>query len=173
MENYLSNALAAISDGGIPLLNNWFVGRAEHYGFVKRWRGFCLIAADASTVRFGLLASHVKLRLNIKHVSGLTEQAVVQDVAVELLTDNMQALAALTAQDQADLDVVNRINHAHAHTVLKPLRPSLLMYGKKVKKLLNEAVRIIGKQTYRHRDVLSKPRPARPKPHKYMPLKNC
>ena len=33
---------------------------AEHYGFVSHWHGLRLVAADASTVRFGLRASHVK-----------------------------------------------------------------------------------------------------------------
>ena len=41
----------------IPLLNDWLVTRAEHYGFVPCWRGLRLVAADASTVRFGLRTS--------------------------------------------------------------------------------------------------------------------
>ena len=44
----------------IPLLNDWVIERAHHYGFVPQWRGLRVVAADASTVRFGLRASHVK-----------------------------------------------------------------------------------------------------------------
>ena len=36
-----------------------FIERAQHYGFVSRWHGLRRVAADASTVRFGLRASHV------------------------------------------------------------------------------------------------------------------
>ena len=36
------------------------VERAEHYCFVPHWSGLSLVAADASAVRFGLRASHVK-----------------------------------------------------------------------------------------------------------------
>ena len=40
--------------------NDWLIERAHHYGFVPQWRGLRVVAADASTVRFGLRASHVK-----------------------------------------------------------------------------------------------------------------
>ena len=40
--------------------NDWLVARADHYGFVTRWRGLRLVAADASTVRFGLRKSAIK-----------------------------------------------------------------------------------------------------------------
>ena len=43
----------------IPLLNDWVIERAQHYGFVSHWHGLRLVAADASTLRFGLPASHV------------------------------------------------------------------------------------------------------------------
>jgi hypothetical protein len=45
---------------------------------------------------------------------------VVQDVAAKIMSDNLQALAALTAHDQADLRAVDRINHTDAHTALNP-----------------------------------------------------
>ncbi|MEO7954284.1 MAG: hypothetical protein ABIR35_09375 [Polaromonas sp.] len=35
----------------------------KHHGFVPLWRGLRLVAADASTVRFGVRASNVKRRV--------------------------------------------------------------------------------------------------------------
>lgn len=114
----------------------------------------------------------LKHRLNLEHVSGLSQQAVVQDVAAKIMCDNLQTLVALTARDQADLRAIDRINHAYAHTALKFLMPALLL-GKKVAKRLREVLTLIGKQTYLHRENLSKPRKPKPKPHKYMTQKPC
>jgi hypothetical protein len=114
----------------------------------------------------------LKHRLNLEHVSGLSQQAVVQDVAAKIMCDNLQTLATLTARDQADLRAVDRINHSYAHTALKPLMPALLL-GKKVAKHLREVLNLIAKQTYLHRENLSKPRKPQPKPHKYMAQKPC
>ena len=99
----------------------------------------------------------LKHRLNLEHVSGLSQQAVVQDVAAKVLCDNLQALTALTARDDAQLAVSARINHAYVFTALKPLLPALLL-GKKVVKLLRNVLQLIAKQTYLHRENLSKPR---------------
>jgi hypothetical protein len=59
-EQAFSQARAKLSLTAIPQLNAWLVARAEQAGAVKRWRGLRLVAADASTVRFGLRASNVK-----------------------------------------------------------------------------------------------------------------
>lgn len=62
-EQAFAQARAKLSTTAIPLLNNWLVTRVErveYYGFIPRWRGFRLVVADASTIRFGLRASHVK-----------------------------------------------------------------------------------------------------------------
>ena len=340
-EQAFAQARAKLSLTAIPLLNNWLIERAQHYGFVQRWSGLRLVAGDASSVRFGLRASHVKRaaladqilfglflpgcelmlaaslysvheserqmlfehldllsngdlllldrgysarwlvaalnqrgipfcmrvektgnsgfacvrdflrsgltekvvtlratdrrdvidfecpsepqtvrlvrhvapngqvrvlmtnlfdvvrfpacsfadlyhqrwrieegfkrlkhRLNLEHVSGLTQQAVVQDVAAKVLCDNLQALTALSARDDADLPESVRINRAYVHTALKPLLPALLL-GKEVAKLLRNVLRLIAKHTYVHREKLSKPRKPRPKPHKYMTQKHC
>ncbi|PWF39527.1 hypothetical protein C7C56_026565 [Massilia glaciei] len=112
----------------------------------------------------------LKDRLSIEHVTGLSQQAVVQDVSAKIVTDNLQALTALTAHVHAGLDIVNRINHAYAHSVLKPLWPSLLTLGRKVKKLLKNALELIGGQNYRHRENVSKPRKAKAKAKSYKHL---
>lgn len=71
--------------------------------------------------------SRLKHRLNLEHVSGLTQQAVVQDVAAKIVCDNLQALVASTAAQDAGLPADKRVNHAYAHTALKPLLPILLL----------------------------------------------
>jgi len=53
-------ARAKLSVNAIPDLNDWVIRRAQHYGFVSLWNGLRLVAADASTIRFGLRASDVK-----------------------------------------------------------------------------------------------------------------
>ena len=55
-----AQARAKLSLSAIPGLNDWLIQRAEREGLVSRWRGLRLVAADASTMRFGLRASHVK-----------------------------------------------------------------------------------------------------------------
>lgn len=59
-EQAFAQARAKLSLVAIPGLNDWLIARAEHDGFVPRWRGLRLVAAAGSTVRFGLRASHVK-----------------------------------------------------------------------------------------------------------------
>jgi hypothetical protein len=118
----------------------------------------------------------LKHRLNLEHVTGLTQQAVAQDVAAKIVCDNLQALVALTAHADADLPDSRRVNHAYAHTALKPLLPILLLGGKigrKVGKLLRDMLDLIAGRTYRHRENRSKPRNAGRKPHKAMSQKNC
>ena len=58
-EQAFAHAVAKISNSPIPRPNDWVIARAQHDGFVSRWLGLRLVAADASTVRFGLRASHV------------------------------------------------------------------------------------------------------------------
>lgn len=340
-EQAFAQARAKLSTTAIPALNDWLVEQAEHYGYVPRWHGLRLVAADASTVRFGLRASHVpraaladqivfglflpgaemmlaaslhsvhenerqmlfqqldrlsvddlllldrgypcrwlpallnqrhiafcmrveqpgekgftcvrqflrsglteqivtlrapdrrdaidyecpatpqtvrlvrhvapngkirvlmtnlldstrfpasgfgelyhqrwrieeafkrlKHRLSLEHVSGLSQLAVMQDLAAKVLCDNLQALATLTAHASHSLPLDRRINRAYVHTVLKPLLPSLLL-GLAVAKLLSDALALMARHTYRHRDGMSKPRKPRPKPHKFMAQKAC
>lgn len=59
-EQAFAQARAKLSLTAIPELNDWLIERAEQDWFVPRWRGLRLVAADASTMRFGLRASHVK-----------------------------------------------------------------------------------------------------------------
>ena len=114
----------------------------------------------------------LKHSLCLEHVSGLSQQAVAQDVAAKMLCDNLQALTSLSARDKADLLESVRINRAYVHTALKPLLPALLL-GKNVAALLRNVLRLVARHTYAHRENLSKPRKPRPKPHKYLTQKHC
>lgn len=59
-EQAFAQARAKLSLNAIPGLNNWLIARAEQDQFIPRWHGLRIVAADASTVRFGLRGSHVK-----------------------------------------------------------------------------------------------------------------
>jgi len=58
----------------------------------------------------------LKHRLNLEHVSGLSQLAVMQDFAAKVLCDNLQALACLAATEEDPLPEGRRINHAYAPT---------------------------------------------------------
>ncbi|MFM9438547.1 hypothetical protein ACFDR9_005655 [Janthinobacterium sp. CG_23.3] len=115
----------------------------------------------------------LKHRLNLEHVSGLSHLAVMQDVAAKVLCDNLQALTTLTARADANLPASTRINRAYVHTALKPLLPALLLGRRGAAKLLLTLLKLVARNTYRHKEGLSKPRKSRPKPHKHMTLKPC
>ena len=97
---------------------------------------------------------------------------MAQDVAAKVLCDNLQALSALSAYDNAELPESARINRAYVQTALKPLLPALLL-GKKVAKLLRNVLPLVAQNTYVRRENLSKPRKPGPKTHKYNTQKHC
>jgi hypothetical protein len=114
----------------------------------------------------------LKHRLNLEHVSGLSQRAVVQDLAARVLCDNLQALTTLTAHTCHELPPDRRINRAYVHSVLKPLLPSLLL-GIAAATSLADALALIARHTFRHRPGISKQRKPRSKPHKSMTQKPC
>ena len=59
-EQAFAQARAKLSPIAFTKLNDWLIERAMHDGFVPLWNGLRLVAADASAVRFGLHANHVK-----------------------------------------------------------------------------------------------------------------
>ena len=113
-------------------------------------------------------------RLNLEHVSGLSQQAAMYDFAAKIVCDNLQSLATETALREASLPPTRRINRTAAHSILKPLLPALLL-GADIAKRLLDALQLIAGRTYSHRPgiVKSKPRIMRPKPHKSMTQKPC
>jgi len=63
-EQAFAQARAKLSPGALPSLNDYLIEQAEQAGWVPRWQGLRLVAADASPVRFGLRASHVRRAAN-------------------------------------------------------------------------------------------------------------
>jgi hypothetical protein len=114
----------------------------------------------------------LKHRLNLEHVSGLSQLAAIQDFAAKILCDNLQALASAAAASTAELPKEQRINRAYAHTVLKPLLPALLL-GRLAAEAFHKALDLISRQTCKHRPGKSKPRPKQTKPHRHMSQKPC
>ena len=109
-------------------------------------------------------------RLNLEHVSGLSQQAAMQDFAAKIVCDNLQSLATATPLREAALPATRRINRAAAHSILKPL-----LLGADITVRLLNALQLIAGRTYSHRPgiIKFKPRVARPKPHKCMSQKPC
>ena len=114
----------------------------------------------------------LKHRLNLEHVSGLSQLAVLQDVAAKVLCDNLHTLIVLEACKQHQVPPARRINHAAAFSILKPVMPSLVLGGS-IASLLSDAMALMAKRTYSHRAGQSNPRKPRPKPHKFMTNKPC
>ena len=105
----------------------------------------------------------LKHRLNLEHVSGLSQQAAMHDFAAKIVCDNLQSLATETALREASLPATRRINRAAAHSILKPLLPALLL-GADIAARLIEALRLIGGRTYSHRPGIIKSKPPRHEP---------
>lgn len=116
----------------------------------------------------------LKHRLNLEHVSGLSQQAALHDFAAKIVCDNLQSLATEAALRTASLAPTRRINRAAVQSILKPLLPALLL-GTDIATRLVQALQLIAGRTYSHRPgiVKSKPRVTRPKPHRSMTQKPC
>lgn len=114
----------------------------------------------------------LKHRLNLEHVSGLSQLSVMQDFAAKVLCDNLQALACLAAIAENPLPKGRRINHTYAHTVLKQVLPAILLVSNAIS-LLADACLLIISHTYPHREGLSKVRKSLHKPHKHLSQKAC
>lgn len=114
----------------------------------------------------------LKHRLNLEHVSGLSQLAVMQDFAAKIVCDNLHALATQAAHHAAQLLPRQRINRTFACSVLKPLLPALLL-GSANATLLLSALYLIARKTFLHRPGQSKPRGRWIKPRKSMTQKPC
>ena len=89
-------------------------------------------------------------RLNLEHVSGLSQQAALFDFAAKIVCDNLQSLATETALREVALPPTRRVNRAAAHAIPQPLLPALLL-GAEIATRLRDAPRLIAGGTYSHR----------------------
>lgn len=109
----------------------------------------------------------LKHRLHLESVSGLSQHALLIDVAAKTLADNLASLMCATAAAQANLTPsARRCNRGYAAGLLsRALAPVLLAIGD-VAACIGNALNLIARVHQRHRPGRSRPRPMHHlKPH--------
>jgi len=109
----------------------------------------------------------LKLRLHLESVSGLSQQAVIIDVAAKILADNLASLLCASAADQADLASRDRrCNRSYAASLFQRAIPRLLMAVGDFFATVDEVLTLLGTTTKRFVAGRSSPRPPNhTKPH--------
>ena len=109
----------------------------------------------------------LKHRLKLEAVSGLSQQALLIDVAAKVLADNITSLMCLAAAQQADLPARSRkCNRSYAVTYMRSLLPRLVLLIGDVRHAVADAIAILGASTQRFVPGRSQPRPSHHvKPH--------
>lgn len=109
--------------------------------------------------------NRLKHRMKLESVSGLSQHALIIDVAAKILADNLASLLC-TAAAAAAPRVARRCNRAYAAEVCaRMLAPVLLCIGD-VAALASDAIALMGRVQQRFVPGRSRPRPAHhPKPH--------
>jgi Transposase DDE domain len=109
----------------------------------------------------------LKHRLHLEAVSGLSQQALIIDVAAKVLADNLTSLMCEAAAVQADLTARSRqCNRSYAAGLMQRLLPRLVLCIGDVAADIAQAVTLLGQTTQRFVQGRSQPRPARHvKPH--------
>ena len=109
----------------------------------------------------------LKHRLKLEAVSGLSQQALLVDVAAKVLADNITSLMCLAAAQQADLPTRSRkCNRSYAATYMRSLLPRLVLLIGDVRRAVVDAIAILGASTQRFVSGRSQPRPTHHiKPH--------
>ena len=109
----------------------------------------------------------LKHRLHLEAVSGLSQQALIIDVAAKILADNITSLMCKAASEQADLPARSRTcNRSYAAGLMQRLLPRLVLFIGDVGVLIDEAIAMLGATSQRFVPGRSRPRPAHHvKPH--------
>lgn len=117
----------------------------------------------------------LKHRLKLESVSGLSQHALIIDVAAKVLADNLAALMAQSDfPSHADADAApataqkprRRCNRAYASNLLQRALPSLILFIGDFAALLNRCMVALRANTQAFRPGRSQPRPmAHVKPH--------
>ncbi|HET9643645.1 MAG TPA: transposase [Burkholderiaceae bacterium] len=136
-----------------------------------------LDAHTAPAATFGELYHHrwrieeafkrIKHRAHLEAVSGLTQQALLIDVAAKVLADNLASLLCAAAAEQHDLPARSRhCNRSYAAQLLPHLLPRVLLFIGDVLGTVSDAITMLGTVTQRFVRGRSQPRPAHHiKPH--------
>lgn len=106
-------------------------------------------------------------------MSGLTQHAVLVDVATKVLADNLGSLLCQAASEAADLPAKQRVcNRAYAAPLLQRLLPRMLLQLAPLAEWLDKVVQMLAANTNRRVKGRSQPRPnRRSKPHPHMAYK--
>ena len=109
----------------------------------------------------------IKHRLHLESVSGLSQQALIIDVAAKILADNLASLMCSAASVQAKLAERSRkCNRSYAAGVMQRLLPRLVLLIGDVAAAIAEALALLGATSQRFVPRRSRPRPAHHvKPH--------
>jgi hypothetical protein len=109
----------------------------------------------------------LKHRLHLQAVSGLSQQALIIDVAAKVLADNITSLMCAAAAQQADLPARSRkCNRSYAAGLMQRLLPPLVLSIGDVAASINQAMHLLATTSQRFVQGRSQPRPTRHfKPH--------
>jgi hypothetical protein len=108
----------------------------------------------------------LKHRLHLEAVSGLSQQALLVDVAAKVLADNIAALMCLAVQADPKMPALRRCQRTHAGVVVQRLLPRVLLAVGDVVGMIGSALTLIAKTLHRITPGRSTPRAAsRIKPH--------
>ena len=109
----------------------------------------------------------IQHRAHLEAVSGLTQQALLVDVAAKVLADNLASLLCAAAAAQHDLGARSRrCNRSYAAQLLPRLLPRILLFVGDVLATISDAITMLGTVTQRFVPGRSQPRPAHHvKPH--------
>jgi hypothetical protein len=111
----------------------------------------------------------LKHRLHLESVSGLSQQALIIDVAAKVLADNLAALICAAAADAADLQTRSRrCNRSYAACAVQRAIPRLILGLADIAEGIGELLRSLSANTQRFVPGRSRPRPGmnhRVKPH--------
>jgi len=109
----------------------------------------------------------LKHRLHLECVSGLSQQALIIDVAAKVLADNIASLMCAAAAVQADLPQRSRkCNRSYAATLMQRLLPRLVLLIGDVCAAITDVIALLGATSQRFVPRRAQPRPAHHvKPH--------
>ena len=113
------------------------------------------------------LFKRIKLRLKLEAVSGLSQQALIIDVAAKILADNITSLMCAAGSEEADLPARSRkCNRSYAASFMQRVLPRLALFLGDVAAAINDAIAMLGANSQRFIPGRSQPRPPRhDKPH--------
>jgi DDE family transposase len=109
----------------------------------------------------------IKLRLKLEAVSGLSQQALIIDVAAKILADNITSLMCAAGSEDANLPARSRkCNRSYAASFMQRVLPRLALFLGNVAAAISDAIAMLGANSQRFVPGRSQPRPPKhAKPH--------